>query len=146
MPNKTPTLEELMQSVYAAIEQQKKELADKIEANRKKMDSNVAKSAELDKKEAELIEREKSVAEKEKEIEFRWSKLRRDDEVKAQYEELLIAREKFKKEKKEVEDLVAENKLQLETIKRKEMDLSVREQNYKDEIKKSFADSVIGLK
>lgn len=145
MPNKTPTLEELIQSVYAAIEQQKKELADKIEANRKKMDSNVAKSAELDKKEAELIEREKSVAEKEKEIEFRWSKLRRDDEVQEQYNQVLVDREKVKKDRKEIADMIIENNYKLETIKKKELEMCDRENTYKEKIEKELTRKVIGL-
>lgn len=145
MPNKIPTLEELMQSVYAAIEQQKKELADKIEANRKKMDSNVAKSAELDKKEVELIEREKIVSEKEKEIEFRWSKLRRDDEVQEQYNQVLVDREKVKKDRKEIADMIIENNYKLETIKKKELEMCDRENTYKEKIEKELTRKVIGL-
>lgn len=145
MPNKIPTLEELMQSVYAAIEQQKKELADKIEANRKKMDSNVAKSAELDKKEAELVEREKVVAQKEKDVEFRWSKLRRDDEVQNQYNEVLVDREKVKKDRKEITDLIAENNFKLEQIKKKELEMCDREATYKEKIEKELTKKIIGL-
>lgn len=144
MPNKTPTLEELMKSVYAEIEQQKKELADKIEANRKKMDSNVAKSNELDTREAGLIEREKLIKDKENEIEFRWSKLRRDDEVQNQYNEVILEREKVKKGRKEITDLIAENNFKLETIKKKELELCDRENTYKEKIEKELTKKIIG--
>lgn len=145
MPNKTPTLEELIQSVYAAIEQQKKELADKIEANRKKMDSNVAKSIELDEREAKLSEREKIVSQKEKDVEFRWSKLRRDDEVQNQYNEVLVDREKVKKDRKEITDLIAENNFKLEQIKKKELEMCDRENTYKEKIEKELTKKIIGL-
>lgn len=140
-----PNLEELINAVYAEIEQQKKELADKIDSNRKKMDKNIAKSVELDEKEIKLAEREKGVADKEREIDFRWSKLRRDDEVKAEHDTVILEKEKVKKDRKEIIDLIAENNHKLDQIKRKELDLCEREKTYKEKIEKELTKKIIGL-
>lgn len=140
-----PTLEELIKAVYTEIEQQKKDLADKIELNRKKIDKNVAKSIELDEREAKLSEREKIVGEKEKDVEFRWSKLRRDDEVQNQYNEVIVDREKVKKDRKEITDLIAENNFKLDQIKKKELEMCDRENTYKEKIEKELTKKIIGL-
>lgn len=138
-------LEDLIKSVYEEIEEQKAQLSQKIEATQKKLDKNVSKEVELDKKEAELIAKEKAITARENETEIRWGKIRRDDELKAQYEEILRKEDKFKKDNKGLIDLNAECNYKLERIAAKERDLSVREANYKEEIRKSFSDKIIGL-
>lgn len=138
-------LEDLIKTVYAEIEEQKAQLSQKIEATQKKLDKNVAKEAELDKREAELIEKEKLITARENDVELRWGKIRHDDEIKAQYEAILKKEEKFKKDNKGLIDLNAECTMKLQKIAQKEQDLSVREANYKEEIRKSFSDKIIGL-
>ena len=140
MPTKKPTLNELLEAVNGELETQKKQLEDKIASYTKKTDELVSKENELNTRELALIEREKEVKRGESEIESKWGKIRRDDEVAAQYNEVLIEKDKVKKDRKEITDLIAENNLKLETIKKKEQDLCVREASYRDEIKKEFSD------
>lgn len=141
-----PKLEDLVSAVYSEIESLKKDLSAKIEAHQKKLDKVTAKENELDAKKEELVEREKVLSQKEQEIEVRWSKIRREDQVEQMRMEVLRDMEKVKKERKAIDDQVAENNFKLNQIKEKEQALSVREQNYKEELKKEFAYNVIGLK
>lgn len=145
MSTKKPTLNELLEAVNGELETQKKQLEDKISSYTKKTDELVSKENELNAKELALIEREKEVKRGESEIEIKWGKIRRDDEVAAQYNQVLIDRDKIKKERKEITDLIAENNFKLDTIKKKEQEMCVREATYKEKIEKELTRKVIGL-
>ena len=145
MPEKKLSLNDLLEAVNVEIADQKLQLENQIESYKKKSDKLAVKESELDSREAGIIEREKVVKQKENDIEFRWSKLRRDEDVQEQYNETILAKEQVKTDRKAIEDLVAENDLKLETIKKKELDLCDRESTYKEKIERELAKKVINL-
>lgn len=93
------------------------------------------KSANLNKKEEEMRASEVDIAKRLQEVEDKFSKIRRDEDVASQYEEVLKLDEANRKAKKEILDLIAEKDLRIEQIHKAERALSDEKATYKEKIR-----------
>ena len=93
------------------------------------------RSANLDKREEELKANELEVTKRLQEVEDKFSKVRRDEEVASEYEKVLKLDEANRKAKKEILDLIAEKDFRIEQIHKAERALSDEKATYKEKIR-----------
>jgi hypothetical protein len=99
----------------------------------------------LDDRETSLSEKEVELKVKAETIEAKFSKVRSDEQVQAQYNEVLTLKELAEKKLKEANNHEAEADLKLTWVENREKAVTERETTYKQKIEKEYQEKLKGL-
>jgi len=107
--------------------------------------SLVEKKKSLEEREESLSTKEMELKKQEDVIKTKFSKVRTDEQVQAQYSEALILKETAEKQLKLAKDHQAEADLKLTWVADRERAVSEKEATYKQKIEKEYQEKLKGL-